>query len=132
MGAGAFYRSKVYGNADAGYNKDGTPKARWVPAYWRFDAMAAYQLNKHLTAQLNVYNLLDKTYYRQDLPQPLRGAGPGAVRHADVQAELLIRAATPPFRRPPARGPFFISGWIFPCPNGGSERGKGCGRNVTP
>ena len=77
VGAGAFYRSKVYGNADAGYNKDGTPKARWVPAYWRFDAMAAYQLNKHLTAQLNVYNLLDKTYYAKTYRSHYAALGPG-------------------------------------------------------
>jgi catecholate siderophore receptor len=31
-------------------------------AYWVFDAMAAYELSKNVTLQLNVYNLLDKDY----------------------------------------------------------------------
>lgn len=63
LGGGAYYVDKVYGNADAGRNADGTPRARWVPSYWRFDAMAAYRFNEHLSAQLNVVNLFDKTYY---------------------------------------------------------------------
>ncbi|ULZ43557.1 TonB-dependent receptor [Bordetella pertussis] len=63
VGGGAYYVDKVYGNADNGRNADGTPKARWVPSYWRFDAMAAYEFNDHLTAQLNVMNIFDKTYY---------------------------------------------------------------------
>ncbi|WP_459617576.1 TonB-dependent receptor [Bordetella sp. 2513F-2] len=63
VGGGAYYVDKVFGNADSTYNDNGTPKARWVPSYWRFDAMAAYTFNKHLAAQLNVVNLFDKTYY---------------------------------------------------------------------
>src|SRR5690606_1741604 len=63
LGGGAYYVDKVYGNADTGRNANGTPKARWVPSYWRFDAMAAYRFNEHLSAQLNVVNLFDKTYY---------------------------------------------------------------------
>ena len=38
----------------------GTP-AR-VDAYWVFDAMATYTVNKNLDLQLNAYNLADKTY----------------------------------------------------------------------
>ena len=63
VGGGAYYVDKVYGNADSSHNADGTPKARWVPSYWRFDAMAAYEFNDHLSAQLNVINLFDETYY---------------------------------------------------------------------
>jgi len=63
LGGGAYYVSKVYGNASNGYNANGTPQQRLVPSYWRFDAMGAYEINDHLTAQLNVFNLLDKTYY---------------------------------------------------------------------
>lgn len=63
VGGGAYYVDKVYGNSDATKNADGTPKARWVPSYWRFDAMAAYEFNDHFSAQLNVLNLFDETYY---------------------------------------------------------------------
>ena len=65
---------KVYGNSDSTKNADGTPKARWVPSYWRFDAMAAYEFNDHISAQLNVLSVFDKTYY-QGLRGALRGAG---------------------------------------------------------
>ena len=63
VGGGAYYVDKVYGNSDASKNPDGTPKARWVPSYWRFDAMAAYEFNDHISAQLNVLNIFDETYY---------------------------------------------------------------------
>ncbi|WP_251877455.1 TonB-dependent siderophore receptor [Achromobacter sp. Marseille-Q4954] len=63
VGGGAYYVDKVYGNSDATKNADGTPKARWVPSYWRFDAMAAYEFNDHMSAQLNVLNIFDETYY---------------------------------------------------------------------
>ncbi|HKE48077.1 MAG TPA: TonB-dependent siderophore receptor [Rhodanobacteraceae bacterium] len=54
IGAGAFYTSKVYGN---------TANTKWVPAYTRFDAMAAYKVNDHFSLQLNVQNLTDKLYF---------------------------------------------------------------------
>ena len=63
VGGGAYYVDKVYGNSDSSKNADGTPKARWVPSYWRFDAMAAYEFNEHFSAQLNVLNIFDETYY---------------------------------------------------------------------
>ncbi|EHK66687.1 TonB-dependent receptor [Achromobacter arsenitoxydans] len=63
VGGGAYYVDKVYGNSDATKNANGTPKARWVPSYWRFDAMAAYEFNEHISAQLNVLNIFDETYY---------------------------------------------------------------------
>jgi catecholate siderophore receptor len=63
VGGGAYYVDKVYGNSDATKNADGSPKARWVPSYWRFDAMAAYEFNDHMSAQLNVLNIFDETYY---------------------------------------------------------------------
>jgi catecholate siderophore receptor len=63
VGGGAYYVDKVYGNSDSTDNANGTPKARWVPSYWRFDAMAAYEFNEHFSAQLNVLNILDETYY---------------------------------------------------------------------
>jgi catecholate siderophore receptor len=54
VGAGAFYTSKVYGN---------TANTKWVPAYTRFDAMAAYKVNDHFNLQLNIQNLSDKLYF---------------------------------------------------------------------
>jgi catecholate siderophore receptor len=54
IGAGAFHMSKVYGN---------TANTKWVPAYTRFDAMAAYKVNDHLDLQLNIQNVGDKLYY---------------------------------------------------------------------
>jgi len=63
VGGGAYYVDKVYGNSDSSKNANGTPKARWVPSYWRFDAMAAYEFNEHVSAQLNVLNIFDETYY---------------------------------------------------------------------
>ncbi|WP_263260343.1 TonB-dependent siderophore receptor [Pseudomonas sp. RIT-PI-S] len=54
IGGGAFYVDQVFG--DAG-------NTVYVPSYTRYDAMAAYKLNKHLDFQLNVQNLTDKTYY---------------------------------------------------------------------
>ena len=54
IGAGAFYMSKVYGN---------TANTKWVPAYTRFDAMAAYKISEHFDLRLNVQNLTDKLYF---------------------------------------------------------------------
>ncbi|WP_238865136.1 TonB-dependent receptor [Achromobacter xylosoxidans] len=63
LGGGAYYVDKVYGNADAGVDASGAPKARWVPSYWRFDAMAKYKFSSHLALQLNVLNVFDQTFY---------------------------------------------------------------------
>jgi len=35
-----------------------------VPDYWLFNALAAYEVNKHLTIRLNVNNVFDQFYYR--------------------------------------------------------------------
>jgi len=87
VGGGAYYVAKVYGNSDASDNANGTPKARWVPSYWRFDAMAAYQFNEHLTAQLNINNLFDETYYTKAYASHYAalGAGRSAVLSLNVK-----------------------------------------------
>ncbi|MES2743530.1 MAG: TonB-dependent siderophore receptor [Pseudomonadota bacterium] len=54
LGGGAAYVGKVYSTVN---------NTKWVPAYTRFDAMASYALNKHVTMQLNVQNLADKLYF---------------------------------------------------------------------
>lgn len=54
LGAGAFYSDKVYGNST---------NTKWVPSYIRYDAMARYEIDKHVNLQLNVNNLTDKRYF---------------------------------------------------------------------
>ena len=54
LGAGAFYVDDVFGDNN---------NSVYVPSYWRYDAMAAYQLTKNVDLQLNVQNLTDETYY---------------------------------------------------------------------
>ncbi|MBD1587725.1 TonB-dependent siderophore receptor [Pseudomonas sp. C2L12B] len=58
LGGGAYYMSTVFG--DVG-------NTVYVPAYTRFDAMAGYQLTRHIDLQLNVQNLTDKVYYDKAL-----------------------------------------------------------------
>jgi len=53
-GGGVFHMSRVYGNA---------ANSVYAPAYTRFDAMASYAVNKHVSLQLNVQNLTNKTYF---------------------------------------------------------------------
>ncbi|MCO5132708.1 MAG: TonB-dependent siderophore receptor [Xanthobacteraceae bacterium] len=55
-----------------------------IPAYWRFDAMASYKVDKNLTVQLNIYNIADTYYY-----DTAAGAGyavPGAGRYVSLSA----------------------------------------------
>ncbi|WP_308419594.1 catecholate siderophore receptor Fiu [Chitinimonas koreensis] len=58
------------------------------PDYWVFDAMAAYEINKNVNLQLNVYNLADKEYIGS-----LNNSGarysPGTPRSARLTANFL-------------------------------------------
>jgi catecholate siderophore receptor len=75
VGAGAFYVDSRWSSV----TNDGR-----IPDYWRFDAMAAYKVNKNLTVQFNVYNLTDEYYY-----DTVAGAGyavPGAGRYYAMSA----------------------------------------------
>lgn len=56
IGAGATYNSDTFANAQ---------NTEYVPEYWKFDAMASYQIDSHSTIQLNVYNLTNEFYYAQ-------------------------------------------------------------------
>jgi len=56
VGGGAFYQDKAFAN---------DTNTLYVPAYWRFDAMASYKIDAKTTLQLNVYNLTDEFYYAQ-------------------------------------------------------------------
>ncbi len=68
VGGGAYYVSKIWGN-------EATNK--WVPSYWRFDAMAAYRLNKNVGLQLNLLNLTNKVYYNQAYASHYASIAPG-------------------------------------------------------
>lgn len=57
VGGGARYAGKLLRGTDGAV---GTPA--YTEAYWVFDAMASYRINKNLDVQLNVYNLADKDY----------------------------------------------------------------------
>jgi len=57
VGGGARYSGEMQRGADGAI---GTPA--YVEAYWVFDAMATYPVNKHFDLQLNLYNLFDKHY----------------------------------------------------------------------
>jgi catecholate siderophore receptor len=53
IGGGAFYTSEVWGDVT---------NTALAPAYWRFDAMLAYKIDKKTTLQFNIYNIFDKYY----------------------------------------------------------------------
>ncbi|MGF6711963.1 catecholate siderophore receptor [Luteibacter sp. W1I16] len=57
IGGGARYSGELQRGTDGAI---GTPA--YTRAYWVFDAMASYPVNRHLDIQLNVYNLFDKEY----------------------------------------------------------------------
>lgn len=57
LGAGARYSGEMQRGHDGAV---GTPE--FTQAYWVFNAMASYAINRHTSLQLNVYNLFDKHY----------------------------------------------------------------------
>ena len=57
IGGGARYNGQLKRGTDGAI---GTPA--YTDAYWVFDAVATYPINRHLDLQLNVYNLFDKDY----------------------------------------------------------------------
>lgn len=72
LGAGAQYVGERFAN---------NLNTREVPAYWVFDAMAAYDVTDEVVVRLNVYNLADEAYFDNI------GGGhlvPGASRSAVV------------------------------------------------
>jgi catecholate siderophore receptor len=79
VGGGAFAMGKVYGNAD---------NTKWVPGYTRYDAMASYVVNPHLTLQLNVQNLTNKYYFNEAYATHYVAVAPG--RSAMLTADLRL------------------------------------------
>lgn len=68
IGAGSSWQSKIDNTPNPGRplgnnTYDTTPLV--VKGYALFDAMARYDINKNLSASVNISNLFDKTYYRQ-------------------------------------------------------------------
>lgn len=78
VGGGAYYMSRVYGDP---------ANTKWVPSYWRFDAMASYDITRNVSVRLNVTNLFDKTYYDKAYVTHMVSVAPGrqAVLSANVK-----------------------------------------------
>lgn len=76
VGAGAYYVGKTFGGSGQG-TAGGGASGTYMPAYWRFDAMASYQVHKNLSLQLNALNLTDKVYYARNNGNHHADFGPG-------------------------------------------------------
>ena len=76
VAGGAFYVSDVAGSFRVN-PADGLLTEYGVPAYWRFDAMASWQVNERLGLRLNLQNLTDKTYYTMAYPVHFAIEAPG-------------------------------------------------------
>nr|WP_315251596.1 TonB-dependent siderophore receptor [uncultured Duganella sp.] len=77
VGGGVNYVAKVYANIN---------NTKYAPGYSRFDAMASYEVNKHIALQLNIQNLGDKLYF--DKVSSPHYAGVGAGRSATLTANF--------------------------------------------
>ncbi|MDP5009443.1 MAG: TonB-dependent receptor [Glaciimonas sp.] len=78
VGGGAFYMSRVFGNA---------ANSVFVPGYTRFDAMTSYVVNNDVTLQLNIQNLTNKRYFDQAFVTHYahQAAGRTAILSANVK-----------------------------------------------
>jgi catecholate siderophore receptor len=68
LGAGANYVDARFGNP---------ANTVQVPDYWRYDAMAKYEVNSNLNLQLNLQNLTDERYYDQVFSTHYAHVAPG-------------------------------------------------------
>jgi len=82
VGGGARYSGQLKRGTDGAI---GTPA--YTDAYWVFDAMASYPVNKHVDLQLNVYNLFDKKYVAAINKSGYRYT-PGTPRSAMITANF--------------------------------------------
>lgn len=82
VGGGARYSGELKRGNDGAI---GTPA--YAEAYWVFDAMASYPVNRHLDLQLNLYNLFDKDYVAGINKSGYRYT-PGAPRSAMLTANV--------------------------------------------
>lgn len=84
LGLGARYSGKMQRGHDGAI---GTPE--YVKAYWVFNAMAGYTLNRHASLQLNVYNLFGKEYVAAINKSGYRYT-PGAPRSALLTLNIKL------------------------------------------
>ena len=82
IGGGTRYLGEMKRGTDSAI---GTPA--FTEAYWVFDAMASYAVNKHVDLQLNLYNLFDKSYVAAINKSGYRYT-PGAPRSAMLTANF--------------------------------------------
>ncbi len=82
IGGGGRYSGELKRGTDGAV---GTPA--FTDAYWVFDAMASYAVNKHFDLQLNLYNLFDKSYVAAINKSGYRYT-PGAPRSAMLTANF--------------------------------------------
>ena len=76
FGTGAFHVDDVVGSFRVN-PADGLLTEYGVPSYWRFDAMANWQVDATLGLRLNLQNLTDKTYYTKAYPVHFAIEAPG-------------------------------------------------------
>ena len=72
IGGGATWQSEAFVN---------TTNLAEVPGYLKFDAMAAYKIDKNWTMQFNIYNITNELYYAQYYAGQ---AVPGPSRYASL------------------------------------------------
>ncbi|MFZ6657577.1 catecholate siderophore receptor Fiu [Undibacterium sp. TJN19] len=82
LGGGARFVDALLRGTDSAI---GTPAS--TEAYWVFDAMASYAVNKNIDLQLNISNLADKTYVAAINKSGYRYT-PGAPRAASLTANI--------------------------------------------
>ena len=82
LGGGARYVGQLLRGTDGAI---GTPV--FADAYWVFDAMASYRINKQVELQFNLYNLTDKSYIAAINKSGYRYT-PGAPRSASLSANF--------------------------------------------
>jgi catecholate siderophore receptor len=68
VGGGTNYVSKRFGN---------TANTKSVDGYWKYDAMASYDLTSNIALQLNVNNLTDERYYDRVYTTHMATIAPG-------------------------------------------------------
>ncbi|MDM0013788.1 catecholate siderophore receptor Fiu [Variovorax sp. J22P168] len=84
IGGGARYNGKLHRGTDGAV---GTPA--YTDAYWVFDAMASYRINKNVDLQLNLYNVFDEQYVAAINKSGYRYT-PGIPRSARVTANFAF------------------------------------------
>jgi catecholate siderophore receptor len=82
VGAGARYSGEMQRGHDGAI---GTPDH--TEAYWVFDGMASYAIDRHASLQLNVYNLFDKSHVAAINKSGYRYT-PGAPRSAKLTLDI--------------------------------------------